>query len=101
MAYCLIDPNDIVFLAMHENKIIGVCALHQERKNVFKNLFVEILPNFRGKGISKKLLTLQYEYISSKKGALIRTNYSQLGEMRVKKYRNILSDEYKVQLLDN
>lgn len=52
----IIDDNGYVFSLVHDDEVIGVCALFNEGKGVFELARMAVSPSHQGKGYGKALL---------------------------------------------
>lgn len=96
MSYCLINPKDIIFACVENKKIVGIAAIHKVNPNEYESLFVEVLPEYRGKRISPLLLEERYKFLKEKNASLKIPNYTSDGLRAIKKYDDIFSKKYDV-----
>lgn len=104
------DENNyhIYFCAFEDSKIVGMIKLKVGGESSFraegwKNwvCFISIIDSFQGKGISRKLIQMMYQYAKEKNLNILMSGYSELGFERVKKIFAEESKNYNVDLLDD
>lgn len=98
MSYCLINPEDVIFACFDKEKIVGIAAMHKDKENHYESLFVEVLPEYRGKKISSLLLEERYKFLNKESASLTIPNYTDDGLKAIKKYDEVFSKQYNVDL---
>lgn len=92
-----------IFFIEHLGEIIAVCSFVDSSfryPNKIGIAAVEVLPNFRGKGLSKILLSQLFNYANLRQKEIYPGHFEPLGEQRIKKYfdnPNLL-DNYRLSL---
>jgi GNAT superfamily N-acetyltransferase len=101
------DEKHIYFCLMHKNKIVGMIKLkvggteslfHTGWKNWI--CFVSILPEYQGKGISRKLIQAMFKYAKEKNLNILSSGYSSEGFLKIRKVLREESKNYSVDFLD-
>lgn len=101
------DEKHIYFCSMHKNKIVGMIKLkvggteslfHTGWKNWI--CFISILPEYQGKGISRKLIQAMFKYAKEKKLNILSSSYSNEGFIKIRKVLREESKNYSVDFLD-
>jgi len=96
MSYCLISSEDIIFTGVLDGRIIGMAAIHKVGSQHYESLFVEVLPEHRGKKISTMLIEERYKFLQKEQAKLTIPNYTDIGRMTIKYYDEVFSKKYRV-----
>lgn len=101
-SYSCIDGKDQVFLALENQLIIGISAIHQNNNNpnVWESLFTAVDKNYRNKGIAKRLLNLRFEFISLNGKTYLPSKYSQEGQKYLSHYIDFFCKKYNVIIVE-
>lgn len=102
------DEKHIFFCAIDNDKIIGLIKLKIGGKDSlyypgWKNwiCFIDILPEYQGNGISRKLTQMMFKYAEINSLDILTSGYTKEGFERVKKIFNEESKNYNVKFLDD